>query len=176
MTLSPWIARARLGRTVRPVAVFALALAAALPAAARDQASLGDLQISGSRVPQWHALDHLPLDTSGWTQVEVPCNGGDESTLLNAVAEASPETVLILPANCRYVFGRTLYINKSQLVIRGTSRETSILEFVDTNQNMVEIQVQTFPRNEPFGGARAWTGGYTLGTDVLTVANTTAMP
>jgi len=146
-------------------------LALAAPAAARDPASLEDLTIAASRVPDWHALDHLPLDTSGWTRVNVPCNGGNPSAVRDAISAAGPNTVLLLPANCRYVFDSALGLSKSRLVLRGASRSTSILEFTQTDRDMILMIVS----GSPFSDARAWTSGYTLGSDVIGVAHTSGL-
>ena len=51
-------------RSVGGSILFACALLiAGSPTGARSQASLGDLGIPAGRVPDWHPLDHLPLDT-----------------------------------------------------------------------------------------------------------------
>lgn len=168
----------RLGRP-RGVARAGLALCAALvlavPAQARDQASLGDLQIPAARVPDWHPLDHLPLDTSAWTVVPAPCNGGDPTQLKTLVDTAAPNTVVLLPGNCKYRFTGSFTIARSNLVLRGSDRETSVLEFSDIDRDMLRIYVPDWPPNEPFGSPRGWTGGYTTGTTVLDVEHVSGL-
>lgn len=156
---------------VYSIAILLIALFATT-AFARDPASLGDLSIPATRLPDWHDLDYLPLDTSAWIHVNVPCNGGDQNALRNAYSSASAFTVLILPANCTYRFDRQFSVYKSSVVLRGASRTTSILEFSDRDADMVKMMIETFPANAPFGGARDWTAGYTTGTTVLTLLNT----
>ncbi len=141
-------------------------------AIARDQASLGDLMIPASRVPDWHALDHLPLDTSGWTHTAAPCNDGDPTQLQNLVNTAAANTVVVLPANCKYVFAASFTIARSDIVVRGASRTTSILEFTDLDRDMVLVYIPAFPANEPFGSPRDWTAGFTTGTTVIDVSST----
>ena len=164
-------AMVRLAARTRSLLVIAVLLFA-LPAFGRDQSSLGDLQIPASRVPLWHPADHLPLDTSGWTQVDVPCDGGDPSAITSRLGSASDNTVLLLPANCRYVIPGSLVIQRSNVVLRGTSRQTSILEFTDLDRDMLLIYIPSFPSNQPFGGGRSWNAGFQTGDDVLTVAYT----
>lgn len=145
------------------------------PALARDPSSLRDLQIPVSRVPDWHPADHLPLDTSSWTRVDVPCNGGDVAGLQTRLNSAAPNSVVVLPANCRFMINGPLALRRSNVVLRGTSRTTSILEFTNINQDMLMVNVQTWPPVEPFGNPRAWTAGFTTGTSVLTVASTAGL-
>jgi hypothetical protein len=95
-------------------------------ALARDPSTLRDLEIPVTRVPDWHAADYLPLNTSSWTRVDIPCNGGDGSTLQARFDAATPNTVLVLPANCRFRVPGTLYLRRSNVVLRGASRTTSI--------------------------------------------------
>jgi len=154
-------------------------LAVILPGSAlaqRTQASLGDLQIPPSRVPMWHDLDHLPLDTSGWTVTNVPCGGG--STLQNAVNAAGPNTVLQLAGNCTYDFGQsgaTFSIGKSYLVLRGAGRNSTIIEFGNNDSTGILLGLLGYPPNEVFGDARSWTGGYQLGDTVLTLSSTSGL-
>ena len=145
------------------------------PALARDPSSLRDLEIPVSRVPDWHPTDHLPLDTSSWTRVDIPCNGGDASGLQARFDAAAPNTVLVMPANCRFRVSGTLYLRRPNVVLRGASRTTSILEFQELDREMLNVQIPAFPANEPFGNPRGWTAGYATGTQVLTVANTSGM-
>lgn len=153
----------------------ALIVSVAFPALARDPASLGDLSIPATRVPDWRKLDYLPLDTTTWTQVSVPCNGGDHNAIRNAFDAAGPSTVLVLPANCTYQFNSPFVMDKSQVVIRGTDRHTSVIEYTNRNTDMFKLMIDTFPENEPWGASRSWSAGYTTGTDVLTISNTTGL-
>jgi len=139
------------------------------PAAARDPASLGDLQIPASRVPDWYALDYLPLDTSSWAVRDVPCGG--QATLTSAVAAAGPNTILQLAGSCTYVIdGFTFEIGKSRLVLRGAGPST-VLEFTHNDQTGIVLGLRGWPLNEVFGDPRPWTAGYRLGDDVLTLAS-----
>jgi hypothetical protein len=158
-----------------PVLIQATLAFVAPTALARDPASLADLSIPANRVPDWRHLDYLPLDTSAWTQTSVPCNGGDHNALRDAFDAAGPNTVLVLAANCTYRFSSRFVMDKSNIVIRGTSRDTSIIEFSNRNSDMFVMSIASFPIPEPFGGARNWTAGYVTGTEVLTVANTTGL-
>lgn len=160
------------GRPQRGLLALALALAFAGPADARDPQSLGDLQIPASRVPDWHTLDHLPLDTSSWTVTNVPC--GNQGTVASAVSSAGSNTVLQLAANCVYSFSSTFYMGKSRLVLRGAGSST-VLEFSPNDTQGIVLGIQNWPLNEVFGSARGWTGGYQLGDDVLTVSNTSGL-
>lgn len=144
----------------------------ALPAFGRDPASLGDLQIPVSRVPDWGHLDHLPLDTSAWTEISVPCNGGDPSQLRSLIRTVSDFSILVLPANCHYNVGDTLPIQRSNIVVRGTSRETTVLEFSRLTVNMLHVGVGGWPIANPFGVPRAWTAAHNTGDRVLTVEHT----
>jgi hypothetical protein len=162
----------RLAARTRSLLPIAAILLLALPAFARSQASLGDLQIPASRVPLWHPADDLPLDTSGWTNVDVPCNGGDPSAITSALNSAPDNSVVWLPENCRYVIPGSLVIQRSNVVLKGRSRQTSILEFQHLDRDMLLVYIPSYPSNEPFGGGRSWTAGFQTGTDVLTVAYT----
>jgi hypothetical protein len=144
-------------------------------ALARDPSTLRDLEIPVTRVPDWHAADYLPLNTSSWTRVDIPCNGGDGSTLQARFDAATPNTVLVLPANCRFRVPGTLYLRRSNVVLRGASRTTSILEFQELDREMLNVIIPAFPANEPYGNPRGWTAGFATGTQVLTVANTSGM-
>ncbi len=145
------------------------------PAVARDPSSLRDLEIPVSRVPDWHPADYLPLDTSSWTRVDIPCNGGDGAALQARFDAATPNTVLVLPANCRFRVPGTLFLRRTNVVLRGASRTTSILEFQELDREMLNVQIPAFPAHEPYGNPRGWTAGYTTGTQVLTIANTSGM-
>lgn len=155
------IGRARSLARLLVCALGIISLLVPATASARSQASLGDLSIPANRVPDWHPLDHLPLDTSSWTQTAAPCNGGDPTALQDLVNTAAPNTVIVLPANCKYTFAGSFSIARSSVVLRGTSRDTSILEFSDLDRDMVLIHVPAFPPNEPFGSPRGWTAGFT---------------
>ncbi len=157
------------------IAIVFVALLVALSVAGRSPESLEDLRIPASRVPDWRDLDHLPLDTSDWTEVDVPCDGGNPRALRELLGSAAPRTVLLLPANCRYVIPDSLLLRRSDLVLRGRSRATSVLEFTHLDRDMLIVGVPSFPANEPFGGARPWTAGFTTGTDVLTLAYTAGL-
>ncbi len=159
------------------VAALAVLLAglAVAPSAARDQASLRDLAIPASRVPDWHHLDTLPPDTSSWTEVLAPCNSGNPAQLQSLVNTVSMNSVILLPANCKYVFTDLFIIGRSDVILRGSGRMTSILEFTDLDRDMVLVQVPAFTPNEPFGSPRAWTAGYTTGTTVVDVAYTAGL-
>jgi hypothetical protein len=158
-----------------PVLMLATFAFVAPPALARDPASLADLSVPANRVPDWRHLDYLPLDTSTWTQTSVPCNGGDHNALRDAFDAAEPNTVLIIAANCTYRFSSRFVMDKSNIVIRGTSRDTSIIEYSNRNSDMFMMSIASFPAPEPFGGARNWTAGYVTGSEILTVANTTGL-
>ena len=143
-------------------------------AQAREQASLGDLQIPASRVPVWRPLDHLPLDTSGWRVQPVPC--GSHMNIVNAINSATPNTVLQLPANCTYVIpSGTINLNRSRVVLRGAPDLSSVLEFQHTDQAGILVGLRGYPPNQVFGNGRAWTGGFHLGDQVLTLAHTNGL-
>jgi len=160
-------------RSVGVSILFACALLiAGSPTGARSQASLGDLGIPAGRVPDWHPLDHLPLDTASWQEVEVPCNDGNPTQLQDLVNTVPDETVLLLPADCKYVFPASFIIARSHLVIRGKSRDTSILSFTNIDRDMLLIYIPAHPANEPFGAPRKWTAGFATGTTVVEVEHT----
>lgn len=160
---------------IRWSTVLGLTLLLAAPSLARDPSTLRDLTIPVSRVPDWRSLDDLPLDTTGWTRIDVPCNGGDGSALQTRFDAAPPNSVLMLPPNCRFVIGGPLHLRRSNVVLRGASRSTSILEFTSLSQDMLVMTYQVWPPVEPFGNPRSWTAGFTTGTTVLTVANTSGL-
>lgn len=147
------------------------ALALALPVQARDPASLGDLQIPVDRVPDWHPLDHLPLDTSSWTVTNVPC--GDESTIRSALSNAQPNTVLQLAANCTYRFptNQTLRLGRSRVVLRGAGNFSTVLQF----EQVDAMGMILGSGGAPFGDARSWTSGYGIHERVLGVSSTAGL-
>ena len=76
-----------------------------------------------------------PLDTSGWTidtTTLAACAGTDDRTLIqNAVTNAAAQTVLVIPVSttCKVPDeGSYLRIARDEIVIRGASRATSILD------------------------------------------------
>ena len=112
----------RRGARIRGIALSIVALfamgATTAHAQARQQASLGSLSIPASRVPMWYPVDHLPLDTSTWRVVNVPC--GDYSGIASALSSAAPNTVVQLAANCTYRAGSTsmiLGLSRSRVVL-----------------------------------------------------------
>ncbi len=154
---------------------LALAVALALPAQARDQSSLGDLKITADRVPDWHHLDHLPLDTASWSVTNVPC--GNASYIRSAIRSAQLNTVVQLAASCTYVFATSspFLLDKSRVVLRGAGPGSTILEFQHNDSTAIVLGLIGWPRNQVFGEARSWTDGYALGDRVLSVASTSGL-
>ncbi len=163
--------------TIKVVSVFsvmALALSVASPTLAREQSSLGGLHISASRVPDWWHLDELRHVADGWTVVNVGNvgvnvfdNGVDNSSMQAAINNAAPRTVLYIPAGGRLVLNGRIDITRSNIVIRGAGM----------NQSMITCTGYCIRINNrsPYSNARAWTGGFTKGSTVLTLANTSGL-
>lgn len=153
-------------------ALFAIGATTA-HAQAREQASLGSLSIPASRVPMWYPLDHLPLDTSTWRVVNVPC--GSYAGITSALSSAEPNTVVQLAANCTYSAGNTgaiLGLSRSRVVLRGAPGNTSVLEFEYNDSAAMSLGNRG---TEAFGDGRTWTAGFAMGDQNLTVASTTGL-
>jgi len=163
-------------RTALAAAVVAAGFQAGLHAdtaraQSREQSSLGGLQIPASRVPMWYPLDHLPLDTSTWRVVNVPC--GSHTAIVSAVSDAQPNTVVQLAANCTYRVGNTsatMFFNRSRVVVRGAPGLTSVLEFSHIDSGALQLG-----GSGAFGDARTWTAGFNLGDQNLTLSSTTGL-
>jgi hypothetical protein len=122
----------------------------------------------------WYPLDHLPVDTSSWTVVNVPCGSG--SNVQSAINAAGPNTVLQLAANCTYDFpSASLSFGESRVVLRGAGRRSTILRFANNDNMGIFMGLEGWPPNEVFGDSRAWTAGYQQGADILTVAHTSGL-
>jgi hypothetical protein len=137
----------------------------------RAPGSLLDLLIPEDRVPQWIDLDYLPLDTSGWNEVVLTC-GDFDTNFLTPLQNSPDQTVLIIPAGCTFTVDNSRNFYRGEIVVRGADRETSRLEFSRTQGGGSMLQIREWDSEGPFGDARAWTAGYEMGDDVMTVAHT----
>jgi cysteine-rich repeat protein len=155
---------------------------------ARSQASLGDLSIPASRVPDWNHLDYLPLDSSSWAQVSpAACTA---QALQDAIDAVSSPTRINLLSNCTleappnsqwYIaneIGFPLEFNGAALgaVIevgktdpRTTGRGRGLRDKV--------FQVGgRFPQNGPAQApAISWLSGFDLGNQDLTLDSTAGL-
>jgi hypothetical protein len=161
------------------------ALTAATPALARDAASLGDLDVPVTRVPDWQALDYLPGETSGWEVVDVTAYGAnpavgsghnDGAAVRAAYAAATGcshpggGSIIYLPAGTYEwpLSGEVgnLRVLKSCVVIQGAGIGATVIRATGTfSQAVFDF------RGGGTSNTRAWTAGYTMGTRELTVAN-----
>jgi hypothetical protein len=94
----------------------------------------------------------------------------------SALNAAAPNTVVQLAPSCVYDFGAgSLNLGRSRVVLRGAGRDSTILQFSNIDGGGIMMGVFGWPPNVVFGDARAWTAGYTLGTDVLTLAHASGL-
>jgi len=149
--------------------------ASATPAFGRDPSTLLDLTVPAARVPDWLALDDLPLDTSGWTLLPmnaVDCadsSVSDRDALASAIASAPARTVLQLNGGgCIYNVESDIQIQRSDIVVRGAGIDQTVI--------LMRGRTQAFVVNSAgFDSARQWTGGYRMGERILTLASTTGL-
>ncbi len=157
------------------VVAFSIALVFLMvvsPSSARDQSSLGGLDVSADRVPDWYDLDNFPLDTSYWNVVDVRTlgvtlsDGNDDSSALNsAIRSAAPNTVLYVPAGTLDIDGR-IWIQRSDIVIRGAGAAQTTLRCRMNDACLLAEKQVAF-----FSNSRSWVGGYTKGSRVLTLSS-----
>jgi hypothetical protein len=154
---------------------------------ARSQASLGDLGASASAVPDWHPLDHLPVDTSSWTVFDVtslpqasslgcaratPNDGADDAAAIACFMNAvPPRSIVHLRAgtyNCHSTNGMNSCFDlvKSEQVLRGDGAGQTVI----TSSRSHAIMRANNPN--PRGASVSWTGGFTRGSRVLNVSST----
>lgn len=176
------------GRVAAAATALALVLGlvlAASPASARSQASLGDLQVSASRVPDGHAADWFEaLDTSGWTVVDVPAQScaddasiDDGAAIQNAVNSAPARSIVHLVGSggsgpCTYNIGSRIRIERSEIIVRGRGRDVTTLKNHSGYHIFLVGNNARRPLNQP---STSWTGGYAKGTRTIQVANTSGV-
>jgi len=179
----------------RTLYTLALSLLLALPAWSAPP--LGDLTISSSRVPDWY-IPTIP-DTSAWTVINVGTAQGvdcadnatdDGPEIRTAIATAEGQapatpTIILLAGDsgtpCVFNVGTGIIdIQDSKIVLRGGGAANTSIKFMhDTPAANCGI----FPSESGAaffeicsasnsGTAVNWTAGFTVGTTVLTVANT----
>jgi len=153
---------------------------------ARDPVSLGSFTIANhpERVPDWYSIDHLPLDTSGWTQTDVtdqpqvtalgggcnavtPNDGGNDRPNLQCMLDNVPvDSVLFFPAGQYDFTDSTVSLRQSRVVLRG-SGETTIFEHGFTSGSMLSVS----PASGSPDSQTSFDGPYSIGTNTIDAGN-----
>jgi hypothetical protein len=164
---------------------------------------LGDLNVPSSRIPEWHAFDETNfVAAKSWPEFDVtcasaPCGSGKQPYTNNAalstcstvstgafgniqchITKAPNNSVLYLPAGT-YAVGGAMKIGRSNVVIRGAGRSSTVLRRSGPGRDAVggdcdgnsgaTIAAVCGPNWS--GGSTTWTGGYAPRTNTVNVGN-----
>lgn len=162
-------------------------------ATGRDQASLGDLTVPASRVPDWYvAPDGGIPDLATWTRIDVTsaaemgaigcapassANGSsDRAALQCAIDQAPDSSILDMPPGTYNLASNEGLVFRSRIVLRGAGQGTTIVQKAGRG-GWVAGTCRSYSTLYFVGsqGAQAnWTGGYTRGTTTIFVDDTSA--
>ena len=167
------------------MAPLLLAALLVFPASAREQSSLGGLEIDAGRVPDGYPASwYDAIDTSTWNVVRVRANscadGGsgdnDGGPVQSAINSAPNRSVILLEPNpsggdCIFNLRNRLEIRRSYVVLRGSGTNRTTLKYhgEDSSPSLLLGWNSLRPVQQP---SRGWTSGYSKGTRIITLSST----